>query len=317
MIAAPPSTSDIAEVSNAVSQIAFLESQHDWDAVYDLVNPFSAQVVPRDALVGWYEENYGSKELLGTTIESVTFLDSWQYAPNFRPYLGNVAEVVTRQQFESFPDEYNVLHLAKYEALGWRWFVGDDKETVADMVNEYSSNYLWNLSLEAKLLDQTWNSKIGGVSVHYQSAWNVEEAALSDSIVRARFDAGYESFRTEYFSIETGIFSDCLKLYEDECIRRFASMITSNQSLMFDGFSDFQRKADYHAANHLFPTISLALDEQGQIWFIELFPIEVLEDGVVIRADLHIGSAYFDVTPVDAMYLWATIDNWSWRSDMH
>jgi hypothetical protein len=58
----------------------------------------------------------------------------------------------------------------------------------------------------------------------------------------------------------------------------------------------------------------LATDEDGRIWHITLTPIEINANGAVLNVEMHVGTDFYDVEPIDAMYLWNTIDYWSWRN---
>jgi hypothetical protein len=74
-----------------------LEAQNSFNALYDLIHPDAHAVIPRNAVVGWYIDNFAPRGASAATITGVRFI-SWTWAVTGVTY-PVTAEVSFTQEF--------------------------------------------------------------------------------------------------------------------------------------------------------------------------------------------------------------------------
>jgi uncharacterized protein len=142
----------LAEAANAARELSTLEADRDFDALYERMHPDALAVIPRSAVVGWYEAFFSDREtseLEVTGVESepwtwevtgVTYDDA--VTVNYdQPYTidGLVTDVTGEVHLVPFGDE-------------WGWFFGESRAFVDEQVALYGddgSATMFSLSQES------------------------------------------------------------------------------------------------------------------------------------------------------------------------
>lgn len=131
---------DAQTAGGAAIAISRLEAQQHYDAVYDLLNPDAQVLIPRSAVVGWYQDTYAGKTTTPLSVISVTFGD-WAWPVTGKTY-SHVAEVHYVQSFwdadGNREDVSDVEHLARVGHI-WTWFFGLSREFVDEQAAKYGA----------------------------------------------------------------------------------------------------------------------------------------------------------------------------------
>lgn len=130
--------SDAEAAAEAARELSRLEAARDFNAVYDRIHPDVHAVVPRAAVVGWYEETFADKRTAELTVTGVRFV-AWSWPVTGQTY-PNTAEVSFTQPFweDGEKTEVNdVIRLVKSDG-GWRWFFGRSKEFVDEQIAKFA-----------------------------------------------------------------------------------------------------------------------------------------------------------------------------------
>jgi predicted metalloprotease len=124
---------DVEIVSRMVRDLARAEQRQDYNMLYDLMLPDARRLVPRQAMLNWYESEEALVPTEDPVVSSVTF-GEYEYPLTGEVY-DNVATVTYTQQGELggvAQEEELVLHLW-HDGQTWRWFF-DGTERQVDRI---------------------------------------------------------------------------------------------------------------------------------------------------------------------------------------
>jgi predicted metalloprotease len=142
----------LAEAADAARELSVLEAERDFDALYERMHPDALAVVPRSAVVGWYESYFseretGELEVTGVEPEPWTWevtgvtYDDAVTVRFVQPY--TVEQVIT--------DVSGEVHLVPF-GDEWGWFFGASRAFVDEQVAVYGddgSATMFSLSQES------------------------------------------------------------------------------------------------------------------------------------------------------------------------
>jgi uncharacterized protein len=145
-------TDDPLAAASAARELSVLEADRDFDAIYERMHPDALAIVPRSAVVGWYESYFSNREtseLEVTGVESepwtwdvsgVTYDDAVTVKYD-QPYIvdGIVSDVSGEVHLVPFGDE-------------WGWFFGASRAFVDEQITLYGddgSATMFSLSQES------------------------------------------------------------------------------------------------------------------------------------------------------------------------
>ena len=134
--------------------LSVLESEWNFNALYDLIHPDARAVVPRNAVVGWYFDYFAPRGPTPAVITGVQFV-SWQWAVTGKVY-PRTAEVSYIQEFwedGAQTVEEDVVRLVQDDQGTWRWFFGRSAEFVQEMIDAYVAPYPEGTLLSAAVED--------------------------------------------------------------------------------------------------------------------------------------------------------------------
>ncbi|HVL23009.1 MAG TPA: neutral zinc metallopeptidase [Thermomicrobiales bacterium] len=126
-------SADVAIVSRVVRDLSRAEQRQDYNMLYDLMLPDARRLVPRQAMLNWYESEETLVPTEDPVVASVTF-GEYEYPLTGEVY-DNVATVTYTQQGELggvAEEEELVLHLW-HDGQTWRWFF-DGTERQVDRI---------------------------------------------------------------------------------------------------------------------------------------------------------------------------------------
>ena len=134
--AQPTDQASAGEVAAEMAvELSVLEAAGEFDQIYDLIHPDARAVVPRGAVVGWYESDFaplGPGEIIVTGVE---FVD-WTWGVTGQTY-PDTAEVSYAQPFSNEGTTVeSTVHLVAYEGE-WRWFFGRSREFVDEQIGRF------------------------------------------------------------------------------------------------------------------------------------------------------------------------------------
>lgn len=190
VIAAQPVDREAAgDAAAAVAvELSVLEAEGEFDLLYDLIHPDARAVVPRGAVVGWYENDFAPLGPGEITVTGVEFVE-WAWAVTGETY-ADTAEVSYVQPFsvEGTTVE-STVHLVAFEGE-WRWFFGRSREFVDEQIARYvpaepvtldASEEAEELDLIEEDLDGFWSgiASQNGLTYEAPEVVLVEEAVVS------------------------------------------------------------------------------------------------------------------------------------------
>ncbi|CAA9583055.1 MAG: YpfJ protein, zinc metalloprotease superfamily [uncultured Thermomicrobiales bacterium] len=123
---------DPAETAVALSA---LEAAGDFNALYDRIHPDAHAVVPRAAVIGWFQNAFAPRGPGVSTVTDVRVV-AWTWPVTGRTY-PTTAEVSYEQPFADGTVEEGVVRLVLDEAGEWRWFFGRDRAFVDEQIARY------------------------------------------------------------------------------------------------------------------------------------------------------------------------------------
>ncbi len=145
----PPTDSEeraAAVAGDAARTLSRLAADKEFGALYDRLHPDVQEIVPRPAMVGWYEAEFAAKRTEELTVQAVE-IGSWEWPVTGRRY-ARVAEVQYRQLFWTANDRIEVdgtLNLIEEDGE-WYGTFGTDREAVAGVIAAFAPTEIaaWN-----------------------------------------------------------------------------------------------------------------------------------------------------------------------------
>ena len=121
-IASPPDSQQAAATAVYLSQ---LEAAGDLDTLYEWLHPDAQAVVPKEAVVGWYDAEWLPRGPQPIRVTNVEFGEwTWDVTGTTYP---NVATVAYEQPLEDGSLLSDVVRLVQDDQDVWRWFFGRDR----------------------------------------------------------------------------------------------------------------------------------------------------------------------------------------------
>ncbi len=134
-VPAPPASQQAAATSVYLSQ---LEAAGDLETLYAWLHPDAQAVIPKEAVVGWYETDWLPRGPEPIVVDSVDF-GEWRWAVNGTTY-PNTATIVYEQPLADGSTVNDVVRLVQDDQGLWRWFFGRDKSFVEEQIARFASD---------------------------------------------------------------------------------------------------------------------------------------------------------------------------------
>lgn len=162
---------DIASVTAAMTELSRLEEGGDFHDVYDLMAPDARLLLPRQAMIDWYDSGETPVAVDDPEVAEVTFED-WTWETNGEDY-EDVAHVTFTQQVSLDGDEASreLDRWFVHDGQRWRWFpeITDDRitELVDDLEtgSEYESPFRRAVYLR---IDTFWAETFAEAGLDYE-----------------------------------------------------------------------------------------------------------------------------------------------------
>lgn len=129
---------DLAAASAVAQQLSVLESQGDWDDLYDQLHPDSQLTVSRETVAYWYETYFAPNGPNPADIAGASLV-SWTWPVTGRTY-PQTAEVAYTQVFDNGTTVDEVVRLVLAPDGTWRWFFGRSPEFIQQITQEAGQN---------------------------------------------------------------------------------------------------------------------------------------------------------------------------------
>jgi len=131
---------DLDAAADVARQLSRLESERDFDALYERMHPDARAAVPRSAVVGWYESFFANRETRELTVKDATF-EPWTWDVTGTTY--DDAVTVTFVQpytVDGAPvDVPGNVHLVPF-GDDWGWFFGASRSFVDEQIALYGDD---------------------------------------------------------------------------------------------------------------------------------------------------------------------------------
>lgn len=168
------SASDTQDAADMAFYLSELEVNGQFNALYDLIHPDAHAIIPRAAVVGWYQNEFAPRGASPATITDVRFI-TWTWAVTGVTYR-RTAEVSFVQTFWDGGANTvleDVVRLVKSDGA-WRWFFGRSREFVEEQIALYvpitPSSYSADLvGFVQGDLDLFWRQAFATASLGYTS----------------------------------------------------------------------------------------------------------------------------------------------------
>ncbi len=178
---------DAEAAAAAAVALSRLEAAGAFDPLYDQLHPDAKRVVPRAAVVGWYEEDFAPLSPSVITVQSVRFED-WTWGVTGQRYR-DTAVVAYTQPFANGAVAEDVVRLVEHGG-GWGWFFGRDRAFVDEQIERFAGN--------------TYTSPQFGYRITWEDPWApTREASLEGRRDEFRLEA--EGLYLEYIGMETSL----------------------------------------------------------------------------------------------------------------
>ncbi len=112
------------------------EVMGQFDTLYDRMHPDAKTIIPREAVVGWYESTFVPGAAVARPIK--VRIVPWTWGVNDKTYAGT-ADVLFEQQLTDGSVIRDEVRLVKDYNGNWTWFFGRDPSFVEDQINRFSS----------------------------------------------------------------------------------------------------------------------------------------------------------------------------------
>jgi hypothetical protein len=114
-----------------------LEVAGEHDRLYEWMHPDSQAIVPREAMEGWYREEFAARPPVWMRVDEVRLVEwTWEVTGKVYP---SAAEVRYRQRFADGEETAGVMRLVR-DGGAWRWFFGRDRAFVEEQIERYAGS---------------------------------------------------------------------------------------------------------------------------------------------------------------------------------
>jgi predicted metalloprotease len=150
--AAAQADDQLAEAADAARELSVFEAERDFDALYESMHPDALAVVPRSAVVGWYESYFSERETRELEVTGVE-PEPWTWEVTGVTY----DDAVTVRYVQPYTvdgvvsDVSGEVHLVPF-GDDWGWFFGASRAFVDEQVAFYGddgSATMFSLSQES------------------------------------------------------------------------------------------------------------------------------------------------------------------------
>jgi predicted metalloprotease len=130
----------LAEAADAARELSVLEAERDFDALYERMHPDALAVVPRSAVVGWYESYFSERETSELDVTGVA-PEPWTWPVTGVTY----DDAVTVRFVQPYTvdgvvtDVSGEVHLVPFDGE-WGWFFGASRAFVDEQVAVYGDD---------------------------------------------------------------------------------------------------------------------------------------------------------------------------------
>jgi len=127
-------TIDLDAASTTARHLSVLESQSDWNALYDQMHPDAQLTVGRDIVAYWYRTYFAVNGPHPATITGARLI-AWTWPVTGRTY-PITAEISYTQVFDNGTTVNEIVRLVPVTDGSWRWFFGRSAEFVRQIAQE-------------------------------------------------------------------------------------------------------------------------------------------------------------------------------------
>jgi predicted metalloprotease len=126
--------------ADTARELSSLEAERDFDALYERMHPDALAVVPRSAVVGWYESYFSDREASKLEVSGVES-EPWTWEVTGVTY----DDAVTVKYVQPYTvdgivtDVTGEVHLVPF-GDGWGWFFGESRAFVDEQVALYGDD---------------------------------------------------------------------------------------------------------------------------------------------------------------------------------
>lgn len=136
-IAAHGYADDEQDASTTAYELSLLEAAGSFDELYDRMHPDAQAIIPREAVVGWYENEFAPREPQPITVTGVQEV-TWVWPVTGASY-EDTAEVSFEQPFGDGTVVSDVIRLVQDDTGVWRWFFGRSADFVEEQIALYAN----------------------------------------------------------------------------------------------------------------------------------------------------------------------------------
>lgn len=131
-----PDVPDADAALAAAEALSLLELTGKFDALYDRMHPDAQSVIPREVVVGWYQEDATLSGSRPATALKVRFIPwTWEVTGQTYP---NTAEVAFEQLMADGSVIRDEIRLVKDWHGEWAWFFGRSRDFVAEQISRFT-----------------------------------------------------------------------------------------------------------------------------------------------------------------------------------
>jgi hypothetical protein len=170
-------------------ELSRLETEGNFDALYDRMHPDARAIIPREAVVGWHVNEFAPRGPQVSTILGVITVP-WTWEVTGQIYW-NTAIVLYEQRFADGSVDRSQVHLVKSDQGEWGWFFGRSRAWVNDQIAKY---------VQSPTLAHTPTPAVLDSQRDDGSGLEIEVASLSTSV--AELEDENEVLRTRVAELE-------------------------------------------------------------------------------------------------------------------
>lgn len=134
-IAAQDREQDADDAAATAVELSRFEATGDFNALYDRIHPDAHAVIPRAAVIGWFQNEWAPLGPGVSTVTEVRFV-AWTWDVTGQTY-PITAEVSFEQPFADGSVRADVVRLVQDDRGEWRWFFGRTRDFVEEQIARY------------------------------------------------------------------------------------------------------------------------------------------------------------------------------------